>query len=251
MATETWVIKVRPHIDRLYNWNITFTSNNTIFNSMAIKAVDPSPIPGSGGILLTYGDDTYVYYNHTKTGEDIWLDQAYRTVTFEKAPTGNLLTWLQANATKQESTSKVSVDLTTLPGWSSLSSGSHNITIVAKADGYRDSEPSEGVTVTKEAEADALAGTWVFNDTISYSDCPRAVVSFTSNEMSYTEIYGDASNPMMAGLFYGSLCVFSDTKGMVWENDAYKTIVITSKLSEVTDGDALLAWLQANATKQS
>ena len=43
-----------------------------------------------------------------------------------------------------------SVDLTTLPGWSSLSDGSHNITIVAKADGYRDSEPSAAVSVTKE-----------------------------------------------------------------------------------------------------
>ena len=49
----------------------------------------------------------------------------------------------------EKSTNKVSVDLTTLPGWSSLSSGSHNITIVAKADGYRDSEPSAGVEVTK------------------------------------------------------------------------------------------------------
>ena len=44
-----------------------------------------------------------------------------------------------------------SVDLTTLPGWSSLSTGSHNITIVAKADGYRDSEPSAAVSVTKGA----------------------------------------------------------------------------------------------------
>lgn len=42
-----------------------------------------------------------------------------------------------------------SVDLTTLPGWSSLSTGSHNITIVAKADGYKDSEPSAAVSVTK------------------------------------------------------------------------------------------------------
>ena len=42
-----------------------------------------------------------------------------------------------------------SVDLTTLPGWASLSDGSHNITIVARADWYRDSEPSAGVTVTK------------------------------------------------------------------------------------------------------
>ena len=42
-----------------------------------------------------------------------------------------------------------SVDLTTLPGWSSLSTGSHNITIVARADGYRDSEPSAAVSVEK------------------------------------------------------------------------------------------------------
>lgn len=41
------------------------------------------------------------------------------------------------------------IDLTTLSGWSSLSSGSHNITIVAKADGYKDSKPSAAVSVTK------------------------------------------------------------------------------------------------------
>ena len=35
-----------------------------------------------------------------------------------------------------------------------------------------------------------------------------------------------------------------------WSDEAYKTITITSKLSEVIDGNALLAWLQANATKQ-
>ena len=44
---------------------------------------------------------------------------------------------------------RISVDVTTLPGWSSLSAGSHNITIVAKADGYRDSEPSAAVSVTR------------------------------------------------------------------------------------------------------
>ena len=42
-----------------------------------------------------------------------------------------------------------SVDLTTLPGWDALSTGTHNITIVAKADGYKDSEPSASVSVEK------------------------------------------------------------------------------------------------------
>ena len=45
-----------------------------------------------------------------------------------------------------------SVDLTTLQGWSSLSDGTHSITIVAKADWYRDSEPSAAVSVAKGVE---------------------------------------------------------------------------------------------------
>lgn len=53
--------------------------------------------------------------------------------------------------TSKSTVSRKSIDLTTLPGWSSLSSGSHSITIVAKADGYRDSEPSAAVQVEKAA----------------------------------------------------------------------------------------------------
>lgn len=45
------------------------------------------------------------------------------------------------------------IDLTTFPGWSSLSTGSHSITIVAKADRYRDSEPSTAVLCSKIAVA--------------------------------------------------------------------------------------------------
>lgn len=42
-----------------------------------------------------------------------------------------------------------SVDLTTLAGWEALSSGTHNITVVAKANGYKDSAPSAAVQVEK------------------------------------------------------------------------------------------------------
>lgn len=48
------------------------------------------------------------------------------------------------------STSRKSVDLTTLTGWEALSGDTYNITVVAKADGYRDNEPSEAVQVTKQ-----------------------------------------------------------------------------------------------------
>ena len=47
--------------------------------------------------------------------------------------------------------STTSVDLSTLSGWASLTDGTYNITIVAKADGYADSEPSAAVSVTKSS----------------------------------------------------------------------------------------------------
>ena len=61
-----------------------------------------------------------------------------------------------------------SVDLTTLSGWSSLSTGSHNITVVAKADGYKDSEPSAAVSVEKAAPV--------------YTDC----ITFTGETSDFT-----------------------------------------------------------------
>ena len=58
-------------------------------------------------------------------------------------------------------TSQQSVDLTTLSGWADLTDGNHTIQIVAKADGYRDSERSAGVEVTKGASPKTLEeSTW-------------------------------------------------------------------------------------------
>ena len=47
------------------------------------------------------------------------------------------------------STSQVSIDLTTLSGWGNVADGQHSIQVVAKADGYKDSEKSTAVSFTK------------------------------------------------------------------------------------------------------
>ena len=64
--------------------------------------------------------------------------------------------------------SRKTVDLTTLSGWGALSDGSHSITVVAKADGYTDSAPSAGVTVTKAPQ--------------EYTDC----ITFTGETSDFT-----------------------------------------------------------------
>lgn len=57
---------------------------------------------------------------------------------------------------------RISIDMSTLSGWVNLASGSHTLTIKARADGYTTSDASTGVTFTK-----AVAG---YTVTVSWSD---------------------------------------------------------------------------------
>ena len=61
-----------------------------------------------------------------------------------------------------------SVDLTTLPGWAALAAKTYEITIVAKADGYRDSEPSAAVSIKVYSITVAVTnGTYAGDTTIT------------------------------------------------------------------------------------
>ena len=46
---------------------------------------------------------------------------------------------------------RINCDLTTLSGWGNVADGQHSIQVVAKADGYKDSEKSTAVSFTKGA----------------------------------------------------------------------------------------------------
>ena len=63
---------------------------------------------------------------------------------------------------------RIDYDLTKSPGWANLTPGNHTIKIVAKGTGYRDSEKSAGVSVTKPAA--------------TYTDC----LTFTGESSEFT-----------------------------------------------------------------
>lgn len=107
--------------------------------------------------------------------------------------------------------------------------------------------------VYETSQQDELAGTWVFNEQLNTTTLATTYVNFTSNGKTCSSIYREyVSRPFTSDVmfyyFEGSDKNVYDAT--TWQNDAYKTITITSKLSEVTNGDTLLAWLQANAVKQ-
>ena len=85
---ETWVLNETLTL-QAQNVTINFTSNNQNFTSIVIT-----------NLTLSYND--IGVYDKFVPGGSYWTSgEAYRTITFNTAPTGDLLTWLQANGTKQ------------------------------------------------------------------------------------------------------------------------------------------------------
>ena len=93
---ETWVLKDGGELQfgtKGWSYGVNFVSNGTGYSNIEYKFVSPFES------YLKY-DDTMVYNN----GSNDWVNQAYRTITFLSdslpLPAG-LITWLQANGTKQ------------------------------------------------------------------------------------------------------------------------------------------------------
>ena len=91
-VSKTWVINETPDVSTDMLVTINFTSNGKSFDQFQIDSVVP------GIIYLKNGSDVGGYqYDSASWG----FGETYRTVVFETAPTGELLTWLQANAVPQ------------------------------------------------------------------------------------------------------------------------------------------------------
>ena len=87
---ETWLLNEQVDATTLLTTQVNFTSNNTQYTYIVAR---------KGYIAYSNSEewnDTNMVYDTVS-----WSDPAYRTITFETAPTGELLTWLQANGTKQ------------------------------------------------------------------------------------------------------------------------------------------------------
>ena len=153
MATETWVLNETISApSNIIDENINFLCVATSQNFIRIL------IESEGkGVHLEY----FAQGDSSTSGTSVLIGGTavateYRTLAFSTAPTGTLLTWLQANGTKQ-STPKVTVDLTSLSGYESLSAGTYQLSVKAKAAGYQDSDLSSAVSFTKLAAPIATA----------------------------------------------------------------------------------------------
>ena len=82
----------------------------------------------------------------------------------------SLISWLETHAVQLPTPNIFTVDLSALSGWDDVSVGNHTLTIKAKATGYRDSNPSTGVSFTKAASGLSLTVSYT-NSTINAIQC--------------------------------------------------------------------------------
>jgi hypothetical protein len=148
----------------------------------------------------------------------------------------------------------VKFDLTKL----NLAVGTHNITVKARANGYEDSEPSNAAVYTvvtqEQEETVQVSGTWYFNEvTTRPNNTIRQTVAFTSNGMSFNDIFISNDSTSGVPIRYGDTWVYSyggkePNPIQGWQNQAYRTITFDGVQ---TVSKEFYDWLTANAVQQT
>ena len=87
---ETWLLKETLSGAEMYDSSIKFTADNRPFKSLHWSQSTLTSMTDDDDL-----DTIYFYRNGAFT------NPAYRTIIFATSPTGDLLTWLQDNGTKQ------------------------------------------------------------------------------------------------------------------------------------------------------
>lgn len=99
----TWVIKKEPDTDFFYykTVDVNFTCNGVSYARIYVDRYSNRDHLRYAYLSNGNWNATIVYTYHYVTGSSSWNEQYYRTITFDAEPTGDLLTWLEANATPQ------------------------------------------------------------------------------------------------------------------------------------------------------
>ena len=98
---ETWLLNEIPQWIGISSrdFSIQFTSNNQSFTLFKFNRSGVNQYDLQYNDVVVNGGPWNKSLNRPDwTG---WTNEAYRTITFAKPPTGDLLTWLQANGVKQ------------------------------------------------------------------------------------------------------------------------------------------------------
>lgn len=110
-SSETWVLNSYGRMTSSFT-GISFVSNGETFSSITygkqgfmVRLLYDSTAVGGGSLLSDEGDSNSFAWESA-----MWVNMAYRKLTFSTPPSGDLLTWLETNAVKQANDTAVQTD---------------------------------------------------------------------------------------------------------------------------------------------
>lgn len=177
-AAETWVLNETISLPTFSKTSIGFVSNGVTYLAISSSNIGMGPNKQSW-LFYYYGDsitdkEVAWYYEN---GISTWNNQAYRTITFATPPTGDLLTWLQANGTKQ-STPQPTLTFKHFYDAGTIGSGT------VKFRHYSQQEPSSGKVIK--------AGTYQFIEVLTFPANIDIIekITATINTLTEDDVYG-------------------------------------------------------------
>lgn len=210
---------------------LTVDHANTIdftFTDKVLRIVGQSM---TGYVSVSNINSTYVesYSRDATNAVTVTMKKAISSVTPSENVTSQNVTITFAQA------ERVSIDMTALSKWSTITSGTHSVTLIAKADGYADSLPSTPVTFTRVFKT--LKGVYKFIDAPNIGSASSgSYLNFVSNGKSFKQMsYGYIDD--MYQLQYAndteSITVKEDSTA--WVSNNYKFVDLGSTAQEVDD----------------
>lgn len=217
---ETWVLNETLTAESLNDGGaitISFTSNGVSFRSIERYYSPDDDLDFLKYTGVSHDDDAHPYANST------WFDSVYRTITFTQPVTDTvLLTWLQANGTKQstqsvQSDKAIALSDTDTAVISVIRDNSYNITIAPDFpslktkyfDTWINREFGFRITRANITFSGASRPQWVKP---ASGDSPTAYHVVLSNIMEYLAYYGYNEATANGTLYYTSYFSAGDTR---------------------------------------
>lgn len=155
--------------------------------------------------ILDIYNDHLVYYNFPSNNQftsiqvydgTTWINDNYKIISFPDNSYINYSGYVDfLTYFEKVTTSRISIDLTTLSGWNSVAGGTHTLQVVAKAEGYKDSEKSTAINFTKASAKVLLEkGTYQFIENPNMNISIDETVSGKMNTLTGNNTYGEQTS---------------------------------------------------------
>ena len=99
--SQTWIIKDTAPVDEA-SWPLSVDIAFTSHGGNYYTGIEIGSFPAGNFLRYTMEGGAIDIASFTDGSPFVWYDDAYKTLVFDTAPTGDLLTWLQKNADKSD-----------------------------------------------------------------------------------------------------------------------------------------------------